>query len=241
MAKKDYFIVIDTETTLTDKVADFAAVVVDRTGKEYARCAVLVDGIFTDYDGHPLFHDPKLLDKSLWAKNRLAERYDVYNGMVASGQRMIASVAAINRWLDKVNATYKPYLTAYNVAFDVDKMNKTGIDCLQFEKKFCLWHAAFSKYAHTKKYRNFVLDNHAFNSPTKFGNMSYKTNAEVMARFVLGNPTLPDEPHTALEDIIGYEVPILVDIVKKSRKAQWLAPKPFNWRAVQAKDAFTAK
>lgn len=241
MAKKDFFLIIDTETTLDNKVADFAAVVCDRNGRIYTQCAILINGIFTDSENHPLFHDPKLVDNSLWARNNLEARYRLYNEMAASGQRMLASVSAINRWLDKVKTEYDPYLTAYNLAFDADKMNKTGIDQVQFVKRFCLWHAAFSKYAHTKKYRQFCLDVLAFNPATKHGNMSYKTNAEVMTRFVTGNPTLEDEPHTALEDVIGYEMPILVDIVKKSKKAEWLNPKPFNWREVQVKDAFVAK
>ena len=155
---------------------------------------------------------------------------------------MIASVGAINRWLDKVKATYSPYLTAYNLAFDQDKCGNTGIDLAQFEenKRFCLWHAAFNKWAGTKAYKNFALSVHAFNPPTDLGNMSYKTNAEVMARFVLGNPQLPDEPHTALEDAKFYELPILLRLLATTKKRAWLNPEPFNWRKVQVRDHFTA-
>lgn len=240
MAKKDYFLIIDTETTQTDRVADFGAVVVDRTGRIFAQCAVMVNGIFTDMENHPLFHtkdaDP------LWGQAGLSRRYDAYNNMVSSGMRQIASVSAINRWLDKVKATYDPYCTAYNIAFDRDKCNKTGIDLGQFaEKSFCLWHAAAAKWSHTKKYREFVLAVHAFNPPTKHGNMTFKTNAEVMARFVLDNPTLEDEPHTALEDVLYYELPILIKLVKNQKKAEWLNPPTTNWRKNQVKDWFTAK
>jgi len=241
MAKKDYFLIVDTETTMTNKVADFAAIICDRKGKVYAQCAVLVNGIFTDMENHPLFHDDKS-GAAIWSKNRLTSRYNDYNEMVTNGQRMVASVPAINKWLLQAFAKYNPYFTAYNVAFDVDKCTKTGIDLSMFApKKFCLWHAAFSKYSHTKAYRQFILDNHCFNTPTKFGNMSFITNAETMARFVAGNPLLEDEPHTALEDILFYELPILVDIVNKSKKEKWLNPTPFNWRAVQVKDWYQPK
>jgi aryl-alcohol dehydrogenase-like predicted oxidoreductase len=56
-------------------------------------------------------------------------------------------------------------------------------------------------------------DNHYFNNRTDKGNMGYKTNAEVMAHYVIGNYS--EEPHTALEDAQYYELPILVSILKK--------------------------
>ena len=240
MAKKAFYLIIDTETTMTEKVADFGAVVVDRKGQIYTQAAILVDGIYTDYQNHPLFHNFDRAD-TLWGKATLEKRYSRYNDMVTNGQRMLASVAAINRWLAKVNAKYSPTLTAYNLAFDVDKCRKTGIDLEMFDSKFCLWYAAFTKWGQSKKYRNFVLQVHAFNPPTKLGNMSYKTNAETMARFVLNNPTLPDEPHTAIEDAIDYELPILVELLKSTKREVLTNPTPFDWTKVQVKEWFTAK
>lgn len=240
MAKKDFFLIVDTETTQDGMVADFGAVICDRKGKVYAQCAVLVNGIFTDQENHPLFYTSG--DSSaLWAKAGLPARYDRYNGMVASGARMLASVAAINIWLAKAFAEYNPYLTAYNIAFDLDKCGNTGIILTDFaSQKFCLWHSAVTKWALTKKYRNFIADTHSFNNPTKHGNMSYKTNAEVMTRFVMDNPLLEDEPHTALEDVLYYEMPILVKLVNSTKKENWLNPEPFNWRKLQVKDHFRA-
>lgn len=240
MAKKDFFLTIDTETTQDGKVADFGAVISDRKGRIYAQCAVLVNGIFTDMDNHPLFHagdvDP------LWGAKTLPARYARYNDMVAGGQRMLASVAAINVWLTKAFYEYNPYLTAYNLAFDLGKCQNTGIDLSMFaDKQFCLWHASVTKWAATKKYKQFILDTVSFNKPTDHGNMSYKTNAEVMARFVLDNPLLEDEPHTAIEDVLYYELPILTRLVQTSKKKQWLNPTTFNWRDFQVKDHFIAK
>jgi len=40
--KRQYFAVLDTETTLNDTVMDFAIVVCDRHGKVYNSCSVLV-------------------------------------------------------------------------------------------------------------------------------------------------------------------------------------------------------
>lgn len=239
---KNYFLIIDTETTQDGLVADFGAVIVDKKGTIYSQCAVMVDGIFTDMEKHPLFHifgD----DNDLWSKAGLGKRYERYNNMVQSGSRMIASVAAINRWLDKAKATYNPMLTAYNLPFDLDKCKNTGVDLTQFgARKFCLWAAAYTVFAHTTAYRQMALDLHAFNAPTKHGNMSFKTNAETMARFVLGMPELEDEPHTALEDAVYYELPILLAVLQK-KPAKWLleGTKSYNWRDCQVKDFFSPK
>lgn len=239
MAKKDYFLIVDTETTMAGKVADFGAVVVDRKGNIMTQCAVLINGVFTDRENDPLFFNADAGE--LWSKGSLDRRYSKYSEMVRDGQRMIASVAAVNNWLAKVQAEYKPFVTAYNIAFDREKCNNTGIDLTIFgANSFCLWHAAFQKWGQSKKYLQFVVENHCFNPPTKLKNMSFKTNAEVMARFVLNQPELEDEPHTALEDVIFYELPILLALLKNEKKVKWLNPTPFNWRLVQVKDFFKA-
>jgi hypothetical protein len=239
MAKRDYFLLLDTETTQDNLVADIGAIVVDKNGTIYNQMAVLTNGIFTDMENHPLFFTS---DKTgIWSKKGQDVRYQVYGNMVANGTRMLASVAAVNIWLTRVKEKYDPILTAYNLRFDQGKCANTGIDLTQFDKWFCLWHSSFNKWAHTKIYRNFALSVHAFNKPTELGNMSFKTNAETMARFVLGDPTLEDEPHTALEDAIYYELPILTKLINSTKKKAYMNPKPFNWRNVQVKDWYTAK
>lgn len=239
MARKDYFLLLDTETTQDNMVADFGAIVVDKKGKIHRECAVLINGIFTDTKNHPLFFTSD--EKGIWSKKGQDNRYSAYAKMLEGGTRMLASIGAINRWLDKVNATFNPMLTAYNLSFDVNKCSNTGIDLGQFSQSFCLWHAAVNKWVHTKQYRNFALMVHAFNNPTDLGNMSYKTNAETMARFILDNPSLSDEPHTAIEDVKQYELPILLKLVNTTKKTRYLKPNPFDWKQVQVKDWFTAK
>jgi hypothetical protein len=238
--KKQYFILLDSETTQDNKVADFAAIICDRKGNIYAQCAVLVDGIYTDKANHPLFFtsDPN----GIWSQKGQDRRYSVYNEMVRQGTRMIASVAAVNRWLQKSILTFNPILTAYNLPFDVNKCINTGIDLTMFPRNFCLWNAAYTAYAHTKAYRKLVLNAHAFNSPTELQNMTYRTDAETMARFISDNPSLEDEPHTALEDIIFYELPILKRLCR-TKSIKWLLtePKSYNWRDCQVKDWFTPK
>ena len=232
MAKKQFFIIIDTETTIDNTVADFGAVIVDRKGEIFNECSILVKG---EFDSKELFYDVNSKDE-IWTKRGLEKRLKNYTNMLNAGQRMIASVNAINRWLDKAMVKYNPELTAYNLPFDLDKCQNTGIDLSMFTSRFCLWQMAIGHFAKTKDFRKFVLANHLFNSATQLGNMTYKTNAEVMASFVSGQ-MLPPEPHTALEDIKFYELPILKAIIKKDKWREKATP--YNWRSFQVKDNFT--
>ena len=237
--RRNTFLTVDTETTMGQKVADFAAVVTDKHGTILTQCAVLVAGVY-DNSKDELFHCADAGE--LWNKRGLEKRRKNYGNMLDKGARMMATPEAVNRWLTQAQKTYKPYLTAYNLQFDVGKSRNTGIDLDQFsDRQFCLWHASVEKWARTKNYRQFVLDNHLFNAPTKHGNASYKTTAEVMAKFVLNQPEMPDEPHTALEDILDYEIPILVKLLKGYSVKKCMNADSVNWRSHQLKDAFIAR
>lgn len=239
MAKKDYYLIIDTETTQSQKVADFGAILVDRKGRVIHQCAVLINGIYTDTENHPLFFTND--DNAIWDKRHLDKRYTKYANMLEQGTRTLASIASVNRWLDRIKGQYNPYVTAYNWSFDRHKCANTDIDVTIFgSRSFCLWSAAITKWGQSKRFRQFILDTHSFNNPTQFGNMTLKTNAEVMTRFVTNNPDLEDEPHTALEDALFYELPILTKLLQTTSKKAMLASTAYNWQAFQAKDAFKA-
>jgi hypothetical protein len=231
MAKKQFFLIVDTETTITDKVADFGAVICDRKGEIFAQCGILIRDVFGVDD---LFYDRNA--SGLWSQASVTRRTQNYNTMLNGGSRMLASVNAVNRWLEKVNAKYQPELTAYNLAFDQSKCQNTGIDLNMFAKRFCLWGAAVGNICNTKPYREFVLQNHLFNARTEKGNMTFSTTAEAVTGFLTG--TMTDEPHTSVEDIIGYEMPTLVHIMKK--KGWREKSKAYNWREHQVKAHFHA-
>lgn len=233
MAKKKHFLIIDTETTQTDHVADFGAIVCDKKGEIQTSCGVLVADFYTDRDNHPLFH----MGDFLGGAANLPSRYAEYDKMLQDGSRMLASVSAINRWLARANAQYSPVLTAYNLAFDRGKMRNSGIDCDMFSESFCLWHAAAQKWGKTRKYRQFVLDNHFFGNRTNKGHCGYQTKADIMAKFLLGEQ-YPDEPHTALEDARDYELPILTALVKTTSPKDYMNAQPYSWRDYALRDAF---
>lgn len=232
MAKKQYFAILDTETTIQDTVADFAIIICDREGKIYNQCAVLVNG---NYGNFELFHDKAAND--IWGYAGLEKRKANYVKMLDNGSRMLASVNAINTWIAKAIGQYNPSLTAYNLAFDKSKCANTGIDLSGFADSFCLWQAAVGNICGSKLFKQFALENHAFNNVTQFGNMTMQTNAEIVCGFIKGETI--DEPHTALEDARDFELPILTQVIKKSKWKEKITP--YNWRAFQVKDHFTAK
>ncbi len=232
MAKKKFFLIVDTETTQTEKVADMGVVVCDKQGNIHYEGGFMVAETFCDRENHPLFH--VFGDAGdVFSKASLPRRYAAYDQMVKDGRRMVASTAAINSLLAKINARYSPVLTAYNIAFDKGKCENTGIDLTHFSQSFCLWHAAAQKWGHTKAYRQFVLDNWFFGNKTAHGHVGIQTKADVMAKFLLG-AGLADEPHTALEDARDYERPILAALVKNTPVSEYMNPTPYNYRDFKA-------
>lgn len=232
MAQKQFFAILDTETTMENTVADFAIIIVDRKGIIHNQCAVMVKD---HYDKFELFHDKKAND--IWGYTGLEKRKNNYVEMLNSGRRMLASVNAINNWIQLAIGKYNPELTAYNLAFDKDKCEKTGIDLSGFKGSFCLWQAAVGNICNSKAFKNFVLQNHGFNKPTESGNMTIQTNAEIVAGFISGQCN--KEPHTALEDARDFETPILIEILKKRKWRDNITP--YNWRKFQVKNHFAVK
>jgi hypothetical protein len=241
MGKKKFNVTVDTETTQDGMVADFAAVVSDMQGNIHYEIGILIGDFFSNREAHPLFH--VYGDKNdVFSAASLPKRYAAYEQMLQDGRRVLASVGAVNRVLAKIKAKYNPTLTAYNLAFDLNVMNNSGIVADElFQDRFCLWHAAVAKWGNTRAFKQFALENHFFgNRTSKTGHMGIKTNADVMAKFLLG-AGLPDEPHTALEDAKYYELPILNALIKNTPRKQYMNPPPYNYRNFAVRDHFKVK
>lgn len=226
-----HYMIVDTETTCEDTVADFGAIVCDNRGKIIDSLSVMILGEFDRVD---LFYMNSGKSWSRDAANRKRERY---NQMINDGSRVLASRAYVNRWLSASIALYNPTLTAYNLAFDLVKCRNTAIDLDQFSDKFCLWHAAVGNICNTKRYRQFVCENHLFNAPTEKQNMTFQTNAEAVFGFI--NGSMVPEPHTAIEDARDFELPILKHIVAKKSWREKIVS--YNWKDFQVCDHFKAK
>jgi len=197
MSFKQYYLIVDTETTAEETVADFGGVIVDRKGKVFDSIGALVAGQFDVHGMHWILGNPKVTQAK-------------YQAMLQNGSRVMASVAAINNWLARVHKTYNPVLTAYCIGFDWGKCRNTGILLDAFVKRFCLRNASKVTICQTANYKKWCHENDAF---TPSGRLSEK--ADDVAQFV--DPTLPPEPHTALEDARDYEGPILHYIINSPK------------------------
>ena len=107
---KHFYLIVDTETTKQQTVADFGAVLVTKQGAVIERFGAMVLGHFGKL---PLFADPTAPDSSLWSEQSAQRREKDYYSMLDTGERSIVSVAGINQWLTRINAQYSPVVTAY--------------------------------------------------------------------------------------------------------------------------------
>jgi len=213
---KHFYLIVDTETTTKQTVADFGAVIVDRQGQIIDQFGAMVLGHFGKFD---LFYDPSAADSEFWSWQSGKRRAKNYNEMLDSGERSIASVGLINQWLAATKARYNPVLTAYNICFDLDKCRKTHINLGIFNQKFCLMKAAKRDIGVLADYQQFCYDNGLLTKGGKLKkNPKPQMTANSMAKYISG-ADLAEEPHTALEDARDYEAMILAHILKtKTRK-----------------------
>jgi len=237
---QNVFLLVDTETSNAGTVCDFSAIVVNSKCEILHRIAVLTPFFYTD----GLFVNPRSRDP-LWQVEGLKKRVDRYNQLLADGDRTLANISAINRWLDRVISAYafakqyKLILTAYNLPYDREACHKSGINLASdVNDQFCLWQASLGNICNKREFKKFTLQNHYFSDRTiKTGSKTMLTNAEVVSHFVKGY--YKKEPHDALGDILEHELPNLMDIIKRKK---WRSNcKAFNYKDYQLKDNFRVK
>lgn len=242
---RKYYMILDCETAVDSSIIDIAAVIYTRQSlleggdprhlKEVNRFAVLLN---ENWGKVELFHD--VSNAGIWSKKNLAKRNQAYTDMLIDGRRTLASVAHVNKWIAQAVACYGDALelTAYNLAFDLDKCNKQGIDLSSIKNRFCLWQASLGTTCATKGYKNFCLENHYFTNRTqKTGHSGIQTSAETVSHYVSGLDL--KEPHTALEDVTEHESVILEKVL--GFRGWREKSKPYVWRDWAVRDAFTAK
>jgi len=219
---RHFYLIVDTETTKKQTVADFGAVIVTRQGEIVEQFGAMVHGHFGTL---PLFSDPTARPEDFWSEQSAQRRIKAYDEMLENGSRSISSVALINIWLAGINARYNPILTAYNISFDSGKCSKTGINLGIFGSRFCLMKAAKRKIGVLADYQAFCYENNLLTKGGKSGkNKIAQMTADAMAKFIAAEDgyigSLEDEPHTALEDARDYEAMILTYILRDTTRAQ---------------------
>lgn len=193
-------LIADTETTKDQTVADFGAVVADlSTGEILDEIGVLIYG---EFDEKELWFDPRAKADDFWSKQNARARRKKYRRRIEQGSRSIASPALVNIWLAKNFGKHNPTATAYNLAFDGPKCDRTGIQLGMFSRSVCLMKIAKRFLVDHAPFLEHCQRHNAF-TPTGRPRMT----ADNVARFILGD-ALDPEPHTALEDARDYELPI---------------------------------
>ena len=209
---RHYYLIVDTETTKKQTVADFGAVVVTKQGKIVEQFGAMV---LNHFGKLRLFSDPSAPESALWSAQSAWRREKNYYAMLENGERSICSAAYINNWLAAINARYNPALTAYNLTFDMGKCRNTNINLGIFSERFCLMKAAKRKLGVLAEYQKFCYDNDLLTAKLRVPSQT----ADTMAKFIAGID-LEDEPHTALEDARDYENMILARILEDTTKKQ---------------------
>ena len=87
---KHFYLIVDTETTTKQTVADFGAVIVTKQGEIVDRFGAMVLGHFGKM---PLFADATAPDSALWSEQSAKRREKDYYSMLDTGERSIASPA----------------------------------------------------------------------------------------------------------------------------------------------------
>jgi DNA polymerase III epsilon subunit-like protein len=210
--KKHTYLIVDTETTKNQTVADFGAVIMTRNGNIVEQFGAMVGGHFGKM---PLFSDPNANPDDFWSEQSAKRRAKHYDDMLERGERSISSPALINKWLERVCGQHDPVLTAYNIAFDFGKCRNTDIDLGIFGSRFCLMKAAKRHFVN-EDYMRFCIENRRL-TPTGLAS----TTADSMATYIIGNDLAP-EPHTALEDARDYEAVILAKILETTTRKKLL-------------------
>ena len=211
---KHYYLIVDTETTKKQTVADFGAVITDRKGNIVDQFGAMV---LNHFGSLPLFSDPTAIDSALWSEQSAQRREKDYYSMLDSGERSISSVGLINQWLSATYARYNPVLTAYNISFDLGKCRNTRINLGIFKQRFCLMKAAKRAIGSLADYHKFCHAHGFLTAKLRKPSMT----ADTMAKYILGID-LQDEPHTALEDARDYEAVILAYILNGKTRKQLL-------------------
>ncbi len=225
MARKKYYMVIDTETC-GDYVFDVGYRVIDRAGKCYAHASFVVAEFINCPERLGMFTDRFTRDKigkyyfDLWANN---------------GGFKVVPFVDVRDNVREVIRDYNAIVCAYNIAFDLTHLEKTA-QYLGYDGFFNgnietidIWNVAMCILG-TKKYIRFCMANEFY---TKTGNI--QTGAEIMFRYITNDATF-NEAHTAHEDCI-IECAILEKCFKQKKHFETKTVNPClhnaAWRSIQ--------
>lgn len=227
MRKKEYFLVLDTETcnTLEQPLPyDLGYAICDRQGNIYLEKSFVIADIFCDLTETM---------KSAYYAEKIPQYWDD----LKSGKRVLKTFWAVRK---ELVADMKKYnvkkVGAYNMAFDKRALNTL----IRYISKswlrwffpfgteyFCIWNMACDTLLSKNSYIDFALKNGLVSN---VGNI--KTSAESAYKYIT-NKTDFVESHTGLEDV-KIEVAIMAECFRQKKKMD-TSVNPACWQKVQKK------
>lgn len=187
------YLVLDTETvTAAGKVIDLGYKLVDRTGEVYASGSYITRDLFCTEDGLAEI----IADR--FTRPKVTHYLAAVRG--ESDEFTLADFADIRNTVNSLILQYHPVLAAYNIAFDLNALNKTSqmlLGCdffVEMPEILDIWAAAMSTICKAARYVKFIADNGIL---TRGGNP--QTGAEAVYKFITGNTEF-EEAHTAAAD-----------------------------------------
>ena len=211
MARKKYYLVIDTETCNTLEQPffyDIGYAICDRYGEMVVKRSFIVAEMFLDN---------KNLMKSCYYANKIPQYWED----IKSGKRVIKSIFNIRKQIKADMKNYKvKEVGAYNMGFDKRALNNTIRYCSKSfirwffpfgTQYFCIWNMACQVIMNQVKYIKFAIQN---GLESKAGNI--QTSAECCYKFLTDSIDFV-ESHTGLEDV-EIEVVIMAECYRKHKK-----------------------
>lgn len=193
--RKNYYMVIDTETTNGLKfplVYDVGYQIVDKKGNVYEKGSYIVYEIFCK-------------EKEKMSNAYYAEKLPQYEADITSGKRTIKTFYNIRKEMLAYIEEYRARICAYNLLFDKRVLNNT----LSFitnrkyknffyeDTEFCdIWHMACCSIL-----QQVTFDKMAYNNEWTTSSGNVKTSAEIAYRYLMRDADF-EEAHTALEDVL---------------------------------------
>ena len=210
MGKKQYLCVLDTETvTSLRKVFDLGYKIIDRSGSIYETGSFIAAEQIADAA------QVRELTTDNFSKGKC---HLYFNGLLNdSDEWQVVPFATIREIVNQVISKYDAILCAYNIAFDINALNRTsriycGTDFFDTMPELCdIWACALSTVCATQKFIKFIADN---SFVTGSGNP--QTGAEAVYRYLMNDTTF-NERHTALADC-DIEAEIFAACVRTHKK-----------------------
>ena len=207
--EKDFFVVLDTETTnsIDDPLAyDIGFAVVNDEGRVFEAYSFVVAEVF--------------FDKELMESAYFKEKIPMYWEDIKAGRRTLAKLSTISKTLARIMKKYDTnIICAHNARFDYRSTNTTQRFLTSSKYRYFfpygveIWDTLkmARKAFDDSQYDEFCYNN---NYITKNGRKRY--TAEILYRFITNNIDF-EESHTGLEDVL-IEKEILAECLKRGVK-----------------------